>query len=399
MHVLVLPSWYPTRYQPLGGIFFKEQAVAVQRAGARVGVIYPDFRGVRTLAQGKLRQPYFGIQTTDEGGIPTVRSYHWAIPKLPRLARRRWVEQAYKLFRRYTERFGMPDLVHAHSALWAGVAAASLKERCGVPYVLTEHSSAYARDLVKLQEVTYVQTAFREAGCAVAVSEALAANVKRYVGAAVDDITVIPNMVDTDFFTLPSEPQTDHPFRFLVVAFLTANKGIDVLIRAFAQVQKRHPDVLLEVGGDGEQRGELEALAASLGVQANVRFLGALSRTQVRDAMQQANCFVLPSYVETFGIVLVEAMTTGLPVVATRCGGPEGFVTPEVGRLVEPGEVGQLAEALEAVYLDPAQYTAAGSRAFAVGRFHSEAVADKLLDVYDRVVRGQAAPRQAKVEF
>ena len=394
MHVLVLPSWYPTSYQPLNGIFFKEQAVAVQRAGADVGVAYPDLRGVRTLNMGGLEESYLRPEATKENGVTTVRSYGWAIPKFPDLNRRLWLRQVHKLFQRYTSRFGMPDLVHAHSAVWAGVAAAELKRRYGVPYVLTEHSSAYARGRIKPWQVPYIKEAFRQADCALAVSEALATSVQSYVGAV--EIAVVPNMVDTDFFQLPpatrshtSRPPTKQgeSFRFLVVAFLTANKGIDILLRAFAELRTRHPNVLLEIGGDGEQREALESLSTALGVQEKVHFLRELSREQVRDAMWRANCFVLPSYVETFGIVLVEAMATGLPVIATRCGGPTGFVTPQVGRLVEPGNVGELAGAMAAVSINPAQYSATGSRDVAVSRFHSEVVTQTLLDVYARVVR------------
>ena len=279
----------------------------------------------------------------------------------------------------------MPDLIHAHSAVWAGVAAAELKRRYGLPYVITEHSSAYARELFKAWQTPYLRTAFRQADYATAVSGALATSVKSYVGTA--RITVIPNMVDTDYFHLPPERKKETPFRFLVVAFLTANKGIDILIRAFAKVLEQHPDLLLDIGGDGTQREALETLTRLLDISRSVRFLGELSRKQVRNAMWQANCFVLPSYVETFGIVLVEAMSTGLPVVATHCGGPTGFVISEVGRLVEPGNVDKLAVAMEAVYMNPAQYNATSSRDYAVEHFHSDTVTQTLLDVYTRVIQ------------
>jgi glycosyltransferase involved in cell wall biosynthesis len=87
-----------------------------------------------------------------------------------------------------------------------------------------------------------------------------------------------------------------------------------------------------------------------------VIFRGRLSRTEMQNEMQAANCFVLPSRYEAFGVVLIEAMATGLPVIATRSGGPESIVTPVNGLLVDPENADQLSRAMEHIMIHIGEY-------------------------------------------
>jgi len=290
----------------------------------------------------------FKTEFREEEGIPTFRSLGWAVPKLPRVNRQIWLWQARRLVDLYVQRFGKPNIIHAHAVLWGGVAALEASQKLGVPFLVTEHSTAYARGLIEPWQEPDIKRVLQHANVRAAVSHSLARLIAPYAMGL--PIEVVPNVVDTEFFTLPPHPRRSRPFVFLSVALLTPKKGIDVLLKAFTVGFKGHPEVELWIGGDGPQRSDLESLAHSLGIEPQVRFLGLLNREQVREAMWRANAFVLPSYVETFGVVLIEAMATGLPVIATRSGGPEEFVTPEVGYLVSPGDIKQLGEAMATAY-------------------------------------------------
>jgi glycosyltransferase involved in cell wall biosynthesis len=111
-------------------------------------------------------------------------------------------------------------------------------------------------------------------------------------------------------------------------------------------MQKQTSEVSLTIVGNGPERPALEEQARQLGVASRISFRGRLNRRAVREALQHAHAFVLPSRYETFGVVLLEAMATGLPVVATASGGPEDIVTPDTGELVPPGDPSALASAL-----------------------------------------------------
>ncbi len=257
-HVLILPSWYPTRYAPLNGVFFQEQARALHKAGVQVGVIYPDLRSLRTLGLRSVLENRFQVALWDEDGIPTVRFHGWNPPSA-RLRGKLFVGLALRLAISYIERFGKPDLLHAHSVLWGGVAAREVGRRLGIPYVVTEHSSAFGRGLIQTWQEPLIRAAFQDASAVLAVSRSLARLLAPYAGER--EIEVLPNMVDTDYFTLPPRPRVLDPFRFLTVAFLTPIKGIDILLRAFARAFKGNNRVVLEIGGDGPDRGALESLA------------------------------------------------------------------------------------------------------------------------------------------
>lgn len=391
-HVLILPSWYPTRHSPEEGCFFREQALALRRIGLQVGVAYPDLRSLRTTRRGGLLDNRLQISLQDDCGVPTLRWHGWNPPNSPRLRRTVWLAQAAKLIERYGDRFGRPDLIHAHSASWAGAAALAALRRFGVPYVITEHSSYYARGLIHPWQEPHIRDVFRSAAATLAVSGAIREDIASLANGAT--VQVVPNGVDTDFFVPPPGARSTAPFRFLTVGILDSNKAVDVLLRAFAALAPQGLGPILEIGGKGPERDDLQKLARRLGIDDRVRFLGQLSREQVRRAMQRANAFVLPSRVETFGVVLIEAMATGLPVIASRAGGPQEIVRPEVGLLTKPGDVADLTRALAELRDGYADWAARSGeiRAYAVAAFAQEAVAQRLNRIYRQVLGWGAEP-------
>ena len=388
LHVLLIPSWYPSWQTPTRGIFFKEQAEALWRAGVDVGVVYPELLSLRSFSFRGIRRNHFQITLGEESGVPTVRIHGWNIPRL-KIGVYLRVRLAMRLVDLYVQRFGKPDLFHAHSVLWGGYVATLVAQKYGIPYVITEHSSAYARALVLPWQGLYIRESLCKAAKVIAVSHSLATLLRKY--SPEKEIQIVPNVVNTDFFTLPSTPRAIKPFRFLTVASLIPNKGIDVLIRAFAWTFRDQSDVCLEVGGDGPQRAELEALAESLKIEDKVRFIGFLSRDQVRDAMWRANVFVLASFQETFGVVLIEALATGLSVIATRSGGPEDFVWPQVGWLVESGNMDDLARCLKHVYGNYLQVCTREPeiRKYAMQHFSEKAVTEMLLESYNQILESR----------
>lgn len=331
-------------YAPTRGIFFQEQVQALQERGVQMGVIYPNFRGLQSVRfDTELLRDHFQTSFRVESGVPEYRFHGW-YPRIERLHMWAFCLQSRRLMQRYIKNHGRPDLIHAHSTIWGGVAARELSQIYDLPYVVTEHSSAFLRGKIDAWQKTYIRNSFEEADAVWAVSSAFQRGLQRFTGEA--EIDVIPNMVDTTFFQLPPRPRETNPFTFLSVCWLTPNKGIDLLLKAFARIVETGVNVKLEIGGDGPEGDRLCSLASELGVQEHVRFLGELSREEVRRAMWRANALVSASYVETFGIVLIEAMATGLPVVATRSGGPSDIVHSDVGQLVPTGDVQSLSRAL-----------------------------------------------------
>ncbi len=165
----------------------------------------------------------------------------------------------------------------------------------------------------------------------------------------------IHNAVDLgEFQPAQRTPPSDNPY-VLCVANHNAKKAIDVLLRAFAELGPADGRVELWLVGDGPLRGELEHLARELGLDGRVRFLGARGRDDIRRYMRGCLLFVLPSRAEPFGIVILEALASRKPVVATKAGGiPEIIQDGVTGVLVAPDDPTSLCNAMRGLLRDQA---------------------------------------------
>ena len=167
-----------------------------------------------------------------------------------------------------------------------------------------------------------------------------------------DRLRIVHCGVDPARYDTPPEPSG--PPHLLFVGRLSRVKGMAVLLEAFARILPRHPGTLLTLVGDGPERAALEAQARSLGVEQAVRFEGFLSQAAVAGQLAAAAVFVLPSFAEGLPVVLMEAMASRRPVVATRIAGVAELVEDGVGGfLVPPGDVEALADRLDRLLADP----------------------------------------------
>jgi glycosyltransferase involved in cell wall biosynthesis len=192
-----------------------------------------------------------------------------------------------------------------------------------------------------------------------------------------DRIRIIPNGVSADRFS-PPMPSGRPVTTVLTVANLRAEKAHEVLLAAAAHLRSRHPHLHFVIAGDGPRAAELRTLAATLGVETQVTFLG--HREDVPALLAAADVFVLPSRSEAFPNGAVEAMAAGVPVIASRVGGLVDLVDDgRTGLLVTPDDPAALAAALESLVLSPA-------RAAALGASAREEVSRRYS--FDRMVRG-----------
>lgn len=394
MHVLLLPSWYPEIPSSSDGQFFRQQALALAETGVRVGVAAPLFRSPRRWRE-VLAGPY-GLRRFDDEGVPTYAlDSVYFFPRIPFIDRERWTAAGMRLFERYAAQQGRPDILHAHAVNHGGILAHRISSRYGIPYVVTEHSSMYARGLVRPWQRPAMQAAAEGAAARLAVSRAFCRLLAGEYGGLPWEY--LPNMLGREFCA-PwdlAPPEGEGDFVFCSVANLNRNKGFDVLLQAFAQAWRQQPRLRLEIGGGGPQRGFLEGEIARLGIGRAVRLLGPLDAGGVRDLMRRSRAFVLASRSETFGVVWIEALSQGLPVIATRVGGAEDIVTPDNGLIVPVGDAGALSAALLTLYRQSGLYTPRALREDCLGRFGRQQVAARLQETYLRALGERRADCQA----
>ena len=254
-----------------------------------------------------------------------------------------------------------------------------LARALSVPAIVTEHWSVFLPD-DPMQLTPSLRRgaafAFRNADALLPVSEALRKGIEAQ-GLRSRSVRVVPNAVDTRLFAPGRDVRNG---RLLAVGLLYEAKAYDVLLHAVATL-----DVGLDIVGDGPLRAELEALARSLGVLDRVTFHGLLPKPEVAQLMREAELFVLASHYENNPCSLIEALASGLPVVATAVGGVPELVTEANGRLAQPGDAESLAAQVRAA-LDGA-YDRAAISADARHRYGAETVGGMLADVYASVLR------------
>ena len=341
MNLLIITPWYPNPVHLQDGNFVRAQAELLARQH-RVEVV--------CVYEGRNSGARPQVLRTVESGVRVLRcSYPGDGPRPLRLLHRRQAWRAALLARELR-----PDLIHAHVLIDGGIVASRLAERLGVPFVVTGHSHRWLEPWpwLRLPELWLARRAARSAAAVIAVSPALARGMRHHGIKA--KVRVISNVIATELF-YPEERTIGQPFTFLHVSDFTPNKNIPALLTAFAEVARLHPDTRLHLAGNGDHDllrslvrtshpfGKLRDHPRSRPVEIS----GPHEPPSVARLMRAADAFVLTSMLETQSLVTVEALLSGLPVISTRSGGPDGIVTtPQRGELVAVDDQKQLQDAM-----------------------------------------------------
>ncbi len=286
---------------------------------------------------------------------------------------------------------GVPDIIHAHCAYPDGRAAIEYGAQTGRPVVITVHGSdVKILPKLKSQWRRPIAEALTRAAAVIAVSQQLRREVVQ-LGVAADKVRCIPNGVDCRLFAATGARQPNKQgWRLLYVGRFVEAKGLRVLLAALAEVRRQGRDVSLTlIGGDPTTgtAGPFLAQVEALNLSEHVSFEDAVPWEQLPAYMAAADLFVLPSFSEGLTTSLVEAIACGLPVVATRCGGPEEVVNEEVGRLVAVGDAADLAAGILAVLDEYGRYDRAAIRRQAEQRYDYRRVAARIGALYEEVLR------------
>ncbi len=384
LKILFLPAWYPSEVSPLSGIFIREHAKAASLYND-VTVLYayhsPDHK-VRGL---------YGVSEATEEGIRTIR-IRYRSPSAKGYALtsrlfRLWSTLSY--FRCFMKEGWNPDIIHAH-VYSAGVPAVILGWLYQIPVVVTEHWSWFILHQLTWERRLAARFVLNRAKVVLPVSEHLKRQIEAY--GIKGNFQIVPNVVNTGLFhPLPNRDRQDGIKRLLLVANLSLAKGIPYLLQALSQIKGKRSDFSLDVigeGAKGAEREDYERIANELGLGEIVRFHGAKTKAEVAQYMRNCHFFVQPSLFETFGVVYIEAMACGKPVIASKIAGPDEFVNHDVGILVPPADADALAEAIDFMLDHYKDYHPEKIAAYARERFSYEVVGKRLDEIYHEVVEG-----------
>jgi glycosyltransferase involved in cell wall biosynthesis len=184
----------------------------------------------------------------------------------------------------------------------------------------------------------------QRATCVTAVSNALAEQVRLI--SKVSDVSITPNCVDCEFWKSEELADSSCPTRYVTAGSLLPVKGFNVLLQAFKLVRSANPSATLAVAGDGPELRRLMEMVKTLQLGKAVDFLGAVRPEKLRMELAGSHCYVCSSLFETFGVAPLEALAAGIPVVSTKCGGPEDFIAAPSGLLVPRDDPETLAKGM-----------------------------------------------------
>lgn len=286
------------------------------------------------------------------------------------------------------KKFGRHDITQAYIMLRPALVAWWLKLTRGIPFVISEQWSGYAtgkfskKNSLSRRMYRYI---FRKADSVTAVSEFLKS--KMEAAGLINNYSITPNVIEP--VARKNSPLTENgKIKILTVADLVDEiKNISATIRVIAEIAKTNKQIEFHIIGHGKDEMMLRELAGSLKVLNEVVFFhGVKTNEEVFQYLYGSEFLVMNSFFETFSLICIEAMSCGIPVIATRCGGPDEFMNEETGILIEPGNPVQLRHAIEGMIANYKSYDSNKLARFATTRFSAEETGKKMEEIYIRLL-------------
>lgn len=415
MRVLFVTAWYPSEEHPVHALFVIEHAKAA--------FLYNDIVMLYAYADENL-PPWSRYKVTEdiEDGIRTIRvrfGKYWGIlGHLKRLVFKKrhggarsesppkegsgpigavltvdkiiigdlihcWC--VFGAFRELMKSGWRPSVIHAQ-VFTAGIPAIILGRLYRIPVVITEHWTDIPRRLLAWDQRLKLRFAMNRARVVLPVSKSLQEAIEAY--GVNGKFRIVPNPVNTRLFSVVASrgrSANEATKRLLSVTRLWPVKGTTYLLQAVGRVRERRGDFMLDVIGVGPEAEECALLARKLGIDDIVRFHGAKKISEVAKYMQDCDFFVQASLVETFGVVYIEAMSCGKPVIACDIPGPNEFINDDVGILVPPRDVDSLAKAISFMLDHFGDYSPEKISRHVTQRFSSELVGGTLDSIYREI--------------
>jgi len=345
LNILLLPRWYPNKFCSDFGIFVREQAEAIAEE-CKVSVIY-----IHNFSDENKK---FDIKISEKNNVFTVKIYY-NTTKIKILLIKDFINifrfykanlLGYKIVCRQQQK---PDVVNVHVLTRLGLFALYLKIFKNIPFLITEHWSRYFKENDNYHGFLrkfFTRIVVKKSSAVVAVSEKLksAMIAKNLVN---KNFYVIPNVVSIPKFNPKSKKSKKKKIFLSVGDLYEKTKNIKGVIKAVNKIKEKYPDIEYHIIGDGIDRKFLENYADKLGlINKIVFFHGKQSHNYVYDFMQKSDFFILNSNIETFSVVTAEALANAIPVIVTKCGGPESFVNKDNGLIIEKNNTGELIKAI-----------------------------------------------------
>ena len=396
MNILHIPSWYPNNNNRILGIFIKEQIEQLAKHDIDNNHIISNLQ----FDEGKIsiknffkifRILYFklrkGIEINKKNNIIEINelsiNFSHNIPFFDTYYHSFLVINRHFLLTK--KLYGNISLIHAHVSFPAGWIAYKLSKKYNIPYIITEHMGPFPlKAFIKFgKPINQIYESINNANAVFCVSESHSKNMKQY---GFNKQIVISNMVDENIFKPSYKIKSNNKINFLTVCNMVDGKGIEDLLQAIFLWNPPSNTVQFMFIGSGYALDKYKILATKLKIDDLILWKGPVNRIDLPKYFSNTDIFVLASKYESFGMVYVEALACGIPIIATKCGGPADIVTNNNGILVEVGDISMLCESLQIMSRNYLNYNKELIRNDFLKTFSKNIISNKILNVYKDII-------------
>ena len=381
-YTLWLTSWYPNNLNPFEGDFIQRHAKSVSNHVNLVVVHVTQFGPANdtSLDMVELKEAdnlkeytiYFPFKKTGISPLDKIiynARYYWTFTRF---------------IRKYFNAHGLPDIVHVHVPMKAGMIGKWIKKKWEIPYITTEHSSSYYHHIPDnyFNRSRYyrnsVSSIFKKSEQVITVSRALGKQLQDIF--ALSNMQVIHNVVDTTiFFRREVNPPL---FRFFHASTMNHPKNVEGILNVFARLLNHRDN--WECVMAGWETVELKEKSRSLGLDRYIKWAGILSYEEVAQKMQVSHSLVMFSRYENFPCVVIEALCCGLPVIATNVGGIPEAVNHANGLLVQSENEDELLQAMMNMIDNYDSFDGAYIADQASNKYSYESIGKQFYDLYQK---------------
>ena len=366
--LLVVPMAFPENEFDIQGIFIKDYLAAV-RNFCEISVLTYYFSDTKK-----------GLFIDDEGDYKIYRLYIRRGNKQFSKAFS-YIIWTIKIMAILKTCFKSVDVIHSHYSAIPGALTTFFARQYHIRHLITEHINPYSK--IADNWITYrlSKYALEKCDCVLTVSDYLKHQILSYP-IKPKRIETSYNPVNTDLF-IPRNEQ-NHQKTILFVGRLVNFKGALRTVLAFRDICRQIPEWTLKIVGDGPDKKALADFVINNNLQARIKLLGAKTKEEIAVELNYSGFFVFPSEHETFGLVVAEAMASGLPVITSDTSAFPEFVGEETGILVNPLSISDLSEALLTMIENYSDYDPQKIRKIIVDRFSMAVFGQRLFDLYTK---------------
>jgi len=398
MRILVISHMYPSSFNEVNGIFVHQQVKQLRKQGSEVKVISPKpqtpfpfkyfFNKWKKYSEIPEKMIWEGIEVY----YPRFLSFPKAL-FLESSGSRMYrgindtVDEIYKDFKF--------DIIHSHVALPDGYCGMLVAKKYKKPLIVTIHGNDFYNTIYRNKKCRgNIKKVMSFSNKIIIVSNNLQKIAKEILDVEKNKLKVISNGIDLKMFqaniTNDSIVEEFRDKRIIVsVGYLIKRKAHRYVIESLSKINLKYSNIIYLIGGDGPEENNLRKLAKKTGLEESIKFLGRINHQEVIKIMNSCEIFILPSWNEAFGVVYLEAMANGKPVIACKGEGIDGIIKDKkTGILVKPKDVDSIVEAIDYLFSNPKKSREIGQRAkkLVLENYTWEKNAEKTIKIYQEVL-------------